>query len=136
MLSELHQRGAGSRIRLSLSVLRYATPGPKLRALKFFVPSICGNNDRNLSLQWTIFHYSTEPYRISSRRTSKKNRRRLASRIVLVLLLDCGTIPGELGKKRKSTRRAQEAMYRRELEEAAGVDQWDADWKTDLNPVA
>jgi hypothetical protein len=46
---------------------------------------------------------------------------------------DYGTIPGELGK---SARRAQEAMYRRELEEAAAVDQWDTDWKTDLNPVA
>ncbi|MEY2602901.1 MAG: hypothetical protein QOH31_666 [Verrucomicrobiota bacterium] len=44
--------------------------------------------------------------------------------------------PGRVRQKRKSTRRAQEAMYRRELEEAAGVDQWDTDWKTDLNPVA
>jgi hypothetical protein len=35
---------------------------------------------------------------------------------------DYGTIPGELGK---SGRRAQEAMYRGELEEVAAVDQWD-----------
>jgi len=35
VLSELHERGAGSRIRLRLSALWYATPGPKLRALKF-----------------------------------------------------------------------------------------------------
>jgi hypothetical protein len=39
-------------------------------------------------------------------------------------------------QKRKSARRAQGAMYRRELEEAAAVDQWDTDWKADLNPVA
>jgi hypothetical protein len=47
VLPGLHERGAGSRIRLGLSsALWYATPRPKLRALKS-KPSICGNNARN-----------------------------------------------------------------------------------------
>ncbi len=40
-----------------------------------------------------------------------------------------GTILGLLGER---ARGAQEAMYRRELEEAAAIGQWETDWKTDL----
>src|SRR5260370_17022035 len=43
----LHERGAGSRIRLGLlSALWHATPRAKLQAFKF-TPSICRNNARN-----------------------------------------------------------------------------------------
>src|SRR5258707_11970769 len=47
VLPGLHERGAGSRIRLGLlSALWHATPPAKPRAFKF-TPSTCGNNARN-----------------------------------------------------------------------------------------
>jgi hypothetical protein len=47
VLPGLHERGAGSRIRLGLlSALWYATPRVKPRRFKF-TPSTCGNNARN-----------------------------------------------------------------------------------------
>jgi hypothetical protein len=63
----LHERGAGSRIRLGLSsALWHATPRAKLHALKLR-PQFTEIMRGILCLQLMVFHYSIEPYRITSR---------------------------------------------------------------------